>query len=203
MKTRFLANVTDRISLIAASVLLLVLAAPGFAQTHIVNAFPAAAASTANKQLPNGVKIIARVQLEGQPVTRMYTQWEYGRTYLYIEHGQQSLTTVDVSKKRSPQIANHAPGRVEPERYEQLAEGGTILVSPMWHVNAGIDNLGGRGMLSILQSGDPADAKLLEAFGPGYCNLADRDHRLVYFASPSQLLVVQDNRMTAIDYTFD
>ena len=203
MKTRFLANLMDRISRIAASVFLLSLAAPGFAQPHIVNAFPAAAASSVNKQLPKGVKIIARVTLEGQPVTRMYTQWEYGRTYLYIEHGQQSLTTVDVSKKHSPLIVNHAPERVESQRYEQLAQGGTIQVSPMWHVNAGIDNLGGHGMLSILQSSDPADAKLLEAFGPGYCNLADRDHRLVYFASPSQLLVVQDNRMTAIDYIFD
>ena len=30
------------------------------------------------------------------------TQWEYGRTYLYIEHGQRSLTTVDITEKRNP-----------------------------------------------------------------------------------------------------
>lgn len=55
-------------------------------------------------------------------------------------------------------------------------------------------------MLSILDNGNPDDAKLLQAIGNGYSNLADRDSRLVYFASPSQLLIVQDNRMTAIDF---
>jgi hypothetical protein len=133
----------------------------------------------------------------------MYTQWEYGRTYLYIEHGRQSLTTVDVTKKRNPQIVNHTPGRVEPLRYKELAEGGTIQVSPLWHVNAGSDNLGGREKCSVLESSDPDDAKLLQAFGLGYSNLADRDDRLVYFASPSQLLILQDKRFTAIDYTVD
>jgi hypothetical protein len=52
-------------------------------------------------------------------------------------------------------------------------------------------------MRSILESGDSNDARLLGAVGPGYANLADRDHRLVFFASPAQLLVVQDNCMTA------
>jgi hypothetical protein len=70
-------------------------------------------------------------------------------------------------------------------------------------VNAGIDNLGGRGVLSILESGDPADVDLLNAFGPEYSNLADRDDRVVYFASPSQLLILQDKRFTVIDYTVD
>ena len=55
-------------------------------------------------------------------------------------------------------------------------------------------------MRSNLERSDPNDAKLLRAFGPEYANLADRDRRLVYFASPSQLLVVQDNRMTEIDF---
>jgi hypothetical protein len=62
-----------------------------------------------------------------------------------------------------------------------------------------IDNVGGREMYSILESLDPDDAKLLEALGPQYSNPADRDRRLVYFTSPSQLVVVQDNRLIAID----
>ena len=136
-----------------------------------------------NIQLPKGVEVIGRVALNGQPVIRMYTQWEYGRTYLYIEHGRQSLTAVDITQKRNPQIVNHAPEKITPVRYEDLADGGTIQISPLWNVNAGIDSLGGRGMLSILHSGDPADAEVLNAFGPGYNNLADRDDRLVYFAS--------------------
>ena len=107
---------------------------------------------------------------------------------------------MDVSIKRNPQIVNHEPGTVEPARYEQLFEGGSVQVSPRWNVNAGFDNLGGRGMLSILENSNPDDANLLQAFGPKYSNLADRDRRLVYFASPAQLLIVQDNRMTAIDF---
>ena len=49
-------------------------------------------------------------------------------------------------------------------------------------------------MRSVLEVSDPKDANLLGALGPEYSNLADRDRRLVYFASPSQLLVIQDNR---------
>ena len=204
MKTRFFATISNRISLVATGVLLLSLAAaPGFTQMHMLNAVPAVATTTGNVQLPKGVQVVGRVPLDGQPITRMYTQWEYGRTYLYIEHGRQLLTTVDVTKKRNPQVVTHAPGTVEPLRYEELADGGTIQVSSLWHVNAGIDNLGGRGALSILKSGDPADADLLNAFGPEYSNLADRDDRVVYFASPSQLLILQDKRFTAIDYTVD
>ena len=67
-------------------------------------------------------------------------------------------------------------------------------------MNAGYDNLGGRGMLGTLDNSNPDEAKLLQAIGTGYSNLADRDSRLVYFVSPSQLLIVQDNRMTAIDF---
>jgi hypothetical protein len=54
-------------------------------------------------------------------------------------------------------------------------------------------------MRSALERDDANDAKLLGAFGQGYVNLADRDRQWVYFASPSQLLVVQDNRMREID----
>ena len=204
MKTKFFAMVSNEISPVATCVLFLSLvAAPGFTQMHILNAVPAVAATTGNVQLPKGVQVVGRVPLDGRPVTRMYTQSEYGRTYLYIEHGRQLLATVDVTKKRNPQVVTHAPGTVEPLRYEELADGGTIQISPLWHVNAGIDNLGGRGALSILKSGDPADADLLNAFGPEYSNLADRDDRVVYFASPSQLLILQDKRFTAIDYTVD
>jgi len=200
MKTRFFATLGDRIALIGALLVLISPAAPAFAQTRTVNAVPAFVVGSANPQLPKGTKVVVRIPLEGLPVTRMYTQWEHGRTYLYLEHGRQSLTTVDVTKKQNPQVVSHEPGKVVPARYEQLFEGGSIQVSPLWSVNAGIDNFGGRGMLSILDSGDPDDAKLLQAIGNGYSDLADRDRRLVYFASSSQLLIVQDNRMTAIDF---
>ena len=58
-------------------------------------------------------------------------------------------------------------------------------------------------MLSTLQASDPADAKLLQAFGQNYENLVDRDRRLVYFASPRYLFVIQDSRLTAIDLIND
>jgi hypothetical protein len=119
----------------------------------------------------------------------MYAQTEYGKTCLCIEHGRQSFTTVDISKKQNPQVVNHEPGKIEPARYEQLFEGGSIEVSPLSQVNAGFDNVGGRGMRSILESSDPDDANLLQALGPKYSNLADQDRRLVYFASPSQRLI--------------
>jgi hypothetical protein len=141
------------------------------------------------------------VPLNGEPVTRLYTQWEDGRTYLYIERAQQSLTTVDISKKKNPQIVNHAPGQVMPAQYEPLFEGGTIEVSPTPEVVAGVDNRGGSGLRSTLESSDPGDARLIRALGPSYSNLADREHRLVFFASPSQLLVVQDCRVTGADFS--
>ena len=63
-----------------------------------------------------------------------------------------------------------------------------------------MSSAGGRGMRSVLERGDASDAKLLGVFGQGYVNLAACDRQLVYFASPSQLLVVQDNRMRGIDF---
>ena len=133
----------------------------------------------------------------------MYTQDEYGHTYLYIEHGSQPLTVVDVTKKRNPQLVAHKPDDIEPARYEQLWEGGSIQVSPLFTVSAGFDSRGVHGLQSTLKAGDPTDAKLLRAFGQNYANLVDRDRRLVYFASPRYLFVVQDSRLTAIDFIND
>jgi hypothetical protein len=167
-------------------------AAPAISQTSVVDA--AVAASSASPQAPKGVKVLARVPLDGRPVTRMYTQWEYGRTYLYLEHGPQQITAVDITKKNDPLIVDHAPGKIEPERYQQLFEGGTIEVSPIWHVNTGVDNIGGRGILSVLQSSHPDDAQLLQAFGREDNNLVEPCRNLVFFASPARLLVIEDAR---------
>jgi hypothetical protein len=194
-----------RTAKIAAPALLffLSLAAPAFSQTRVMNGLPAAAVSWANTQVPKGVKVLAQVPLDGLPVTRMYTQWEYGRTYLYIEHGRQQLTTVDVTRKQSPQVVHHEPAIVEHRWYQELAEGGTIEISPSWHVNAGVDNVGGRGMFSILESSDPDDAVLLRAFGREASNLADRDRSLIFFASTTHLLIVEDGRWKGINYTIN
>lgn len=173
------------------------LAVSAFSQTSVVNA----ALATSPARAPKGVKILASVPLNGRPVTRMFTQSEHGRTYLYIEHGGQLLTTVDVSKKRHPQVVNHEPAKVEPKRYEELAEGGTIEVSLLWGVDTGVDNVGGRGMFSVLESSDPLDGQLLRAFGQESSNLADRDRHLIFFASPGQLVIVEDGRWQAPDYT--
>jgi hypothetical protein len=126
-------------------------------------------------------------------VTRMYTQWEYGRTYLYLEHGPQPITAVDITRKNDPLIVDHVPGKVEPERYQELFEGGTIDVSPIWHVITGVDNIGGPGILSVLQSSHSDDAQLLQAFGPDN-NLVEPCRNLVFFASPARLLVIEDAR---------
>jgi len=117
---------------------------------------------------------------------------------VYIEHGQQPLTAVDVTKKRSPRIVQHQPAQVEAVRYEPLVEGGSIENWPQ-QVTAGVDNRGGRG--SVLESSDPNDSKLLQAFVVENTNLVDRDSRLVYFASQSQLLIVQDSGGTSFDLT--
>ena len=205
MKRTQFETMGSRIAKIAAPtlVLFLSLAAPAVSQTNLVNAIPGAAVSSANTQVPKGVKVLAQVPLDGLLVTRMYTQWEYGRTYLYIEHGRQQLTTVDVTRKQSPQVVNHEPATVELTWYQELAEGGTIKVSPSRHVNAGVDNVGGRGMLSTLESNDPDDSVLLQAFGRESSNLADRDRSLIFFASPAQLLIVQDGRWKGMDYTIN
>ena len=198
MKTKLFASSGAGITLSAALALLLTV--PVFGQTRLVGAASAMAVSSATSQLPKGTKIIAQVPLQGQPVTRMYTQSEYGRTYLYIEHGGQPFTTVDITKRSNPQVVNHAPGNVEPGLYDELLEGGSIDVAPQWEVKAGFDTIEGHGMHSVLESSNADDAKLVQLFGTGYANLADRDRRLVYFASTRYLFVVQDNRMTAIDF---
>jgi hypothetical protein len=167
-------------------------ATPAISQTRVVDA--AVAASSASLQAPKGVKVLARVPLDGLAVTRMYTQSEYGRTYLYLEHGPQQITAVDITKKNNPLIVNHAPGKVEPERYQELFEGGTIEVSPIWQVRAGVDNIGGRGILSVLQSSRSDDAPLLQAFGSDDNNLVEPCRNLVFFASPARLLVIEDAR---------
>ena len=183
-----------------ALVFFLSLAAPAVSQTSLVNAIPGAAVSSASTPAPKGVKVLARVPLPGLRVTRMYTQWESGRNFLYIEHGSDQITTVDITKKRNPQVVNHEPTLVEPRQYEQLAEGGTIEISSPWHVTAGVDNVGGRGMLSILASTNAADAPILQAFGRDSSNLADRNRNLIFFASPTQLVIVEDHRWYGMDY---
>jgi len=183
-----------------ALVFFLSLAAPAVSQTNLVNAIPGAAVSSATAPVPKGVKVLARVPLPGLPVARMYTQWESGRNFLYIEHGSEQITTVDITKKRNPQVVNREPAPVEPRRFEQLAEGTEIVVSPPVRVVAGADTLGGRGMLSILESANAADAPVLQAFGRDSSNLADRDRNLIFFASPTQLVIVEDHRWYGMDY---
>jgi hypothetical protein len=202
MKCKQFETVGGRVAKIAAPALVffLSLAAPSVSQPNLVNAIPGAAVSSASTPVPKGVKVLARVPLPGLSVTRMYTQWELGRNFLYIEHGSDQITTVDITKKRNPQVVNHEPAIVEARRYEQLAEGTEIVVSPPVRVVAGVDTLGGRGMLSILQSTNAADAPILQAFGRDSSNLADRDRNLIFFASPTQLVIVEDHRWYGMDY---
>src|SRR5215469_35188 len=117
VKTKLFAALGEGIVGIAA--LSFFLATPVCAQTGFMNAIPAAAVSSTGPQLPRGTKIVAHVPLDGQPVIRMYTQSEYGHTYLYIQHGRYSFTTVDISKKGSPQVVDHAPRKIEPVLYEE------------------------------------------------------------------------------------
>jgi hypothetical protein len=197
LKNTLFAVLGDRVKL-AVLFICASLTLPALAQVGPMNMFPAAAASSSIVPLPKGVKVLASVPLEGTPITRMYTQREYGHTFLYIEHGQQPLTAVDITKKRDPRIVQHQPAKVEPVHYEPLVEGGSIENWPQ-HVTAGVDNRGGRG--SVLESSDPNDSKLLQAFVVENTNLVDRDSRLVYVASQSQLFIVQDNRWTPVDVT--
>src|SRR5215469_7202132 len=198
MNMRLFAALGDRFAKLVALVFCTSLIVPAFAQVSSLNMLPAAAASSSIAPLPQEVKVLANVPLQGTPITRMFTQREYGHTFLYIEHGQQPLTAVDVTKKRSPRIVQHQPAQVEAVRYEPLVEGGSIENWPQ-HVTAGVDNRGGRG--SVLESSDPNDSKLLQAFVVENTNLVDRDSRLVYFASQSQLLIVQDSGGTSFDLT--
>jgi len=199
MRRKFFATLGDQIGKIAGLSLCISLTLPTFAQNGLINVLPAIAVSSPVGQLPNGVKVIAHIPLEGLPVTRMYTQREYGHTYLYIEHSRESLTTVDVTKKRNPQLVDHQPAKIDPSSYVELFDGGSVEVPGRRHVYAGIDNQSLNSAFSNLERSDPNDAKLLEVFGQETSNLLDRDSRLVYLASPSQVLIVQDNRWTRID----
>jgi hypothetical protein len=205
MKSKQFETMDGRVAKIAAPALVffLSLAAPAVSQTNLVNAIPGAAVSSVSTSAPKGVKVLARVPLPSLPVTRMYTQWESGRNFLYIEHGGGQITTVDITKKRNPQVVNHEPALVEPWRNEQPAEGTEIVVSPPVRVVAGVDNLGGHGMLSILESTNAADAPVLQAFGRDSSNLTDRDRNLIFFASATQLVIVEDHRWYGMDYTIN
>jgi hypothetical protein len=201
MKNRLFAALGGNwVTKLAALFFCTALTVSALAQVGPTDMFRAVAVSSPVAPLPKGVKVLASLPLQGTPVTRMYTQQEYGHTFLYIEHSQHPLTAVDVSKKRSPQIVEHQPAAVDPIRYIPLFEGGSLENWPR-HVTAGVDNLGGRGILSVLERSNPNDATLLQAFVAANTNLVDRDSRLVYFASQSQLLIVQDNRPTAFDLT--
>ena len=109
-------TIGDRIAKVAAPALVffLSLAAPAFSQTNLVNAIPGAAVSSASTPVPKGVKVLARVPLPGLPATRMYTQWESGRNFLYIEHGSEQITTVDITKKRNPRSSTTNPHEWNP-----------------------------------------------------------------------------------------
>ena len=201
LKNRFFVVLDDWFAKLVPVFFCASLSIPAFAQVAPRNMFAAPAVSSAIMPLPSGVKVLATVPLQGAPITRMYTQREYGHTFLYLEHGPQSLTTVDVSKKRNPHIVEHQPAQVDPVRYEAASEGGSMEVWPR-HVMAGIDTHSGHGTFSsVLENSDPKDARLLQTFVAENTNLVDRDSQLVYFASPSQLVIVQDNRPTSYDLT--
>lgn len=201
MKNRFFVALDDWFAKLIPLFFFASLTIPAFAQVAPRDMFAAPAVSSAIVPLPHGVKVLARVPLQGTPITRMYTQREYGHTFLYIEHGQQSLTAVDISKKRNPHIVEHQPAQVDPVRYEAASEGGSMEVWPR-PVMAGLDTHAAHGTFSsVLESSNPHDARLLQAFVAENANLVDRDSELVYFASPSQLFIVQDNRPTSYDLT--
>ena len=201
MKNRFFVALDDWFAKLIPLFFFASLTIPAFAQVAPRDMFAAPAVSSAIVPLPHGVKVLARVPLQGTPITRMYTQREYGHTFLYIEHGQQSLTAVDISKKRNPHIVEHQPAQVDPVRYEAASEGGSMEVWPR-PVMAGLDTHAAHGTFSsVLESSNPNDARLLQAFVAENANLVDRDSELVYFASPSQLFIVQDNRPTSYDLT--
>lgn len=168
---------------------------------HAMNIEPAGAVSSVNVALPQGVKVLAQVPLQGSPTTGMYTQWEHGRTYLYVEQGREQLTTVDITKKQHVQVVNHQPGTVSATLSAERVEGGPLDVSPPNGAIAGVDNLRDHGTLSVLQVNDPHDAQLLRLFGGDSSNLVDRDRHLIFFASPTRLLVVEDARWYGVDYS--
>jgi hypothetical protein len=130
-----------------------------------INAAPAGATSTLNRGLPPGIKVLAQLPLEGPLATGMYTQWEHGRTYLYVEQGNLKLTTVDITKRRNPKVVNHQPEPVCRTQNLIAAEGGPLERTAPNRAVAGVANVKDRGTLSVLRVDDPEDAQLLRLFG--------------------------------------
>jgi len=171
-----------------------------FTHALAMNLDPTGAVSSVNVPAPPRVKILAQIPLRGLSPTRMYTQWEYGRTYLYIEQGDKQLTSIDITRKQILRVVDHHPEQPIAPQLES-ADGGSIEMFRQPGVRAGVDNVRDRGKLSILQPDDPRDAQLLRFFGYNASNLADRDRRLIFFASPTRLLIVEDERWYGVDYT--
>ena len=161
---------------------------------------PGGAISLQNVTVPQGVKILAQVPLQGPWASHMFTQWEHGRTYLYVEQGGEQITAIDITKKSDLRVVAHPPEPVAPTHYEP-ADGGPIEVMTQNAVTAGINNGKNASTLAVLQADDPRDAQLLRLFGYDSSNLVDRDRRLVFFASPTRLLVLGDNRWYGVDYS--
>ena len=130
----------------------------------------------------------------------MYTQWEHGKTYLYVEQGSLRLTTVDITKAGNPIAVGHQPEMVGTEQNVIAADGGPLAISAPHEAIAGVDNVRDRGTLSVLQADDPEDAQLLRLFGRDSKNLVDRDHHLAFFASATRLLIVEDARWNGMTY---
>ena len=166
-----------------------------------MNYDPAGAISTGNVLAPEGVKVLAQLPLQGPPATRMYIQWEHGSTYLYIEQSGK-LTAIDISKKQSLRVVNHQPEAVITPCYEE-ADGGPIELPSANAARIVVDNATDRGTLSVLQANDPRDAQLLRFFGYNTSNLVDRDRHLIFFASPTRLLILQDGRWYGADYSIN
>lgn len=173
------------------------------ALTHFaaISAAPPGATSPLSVALPAGVTVLAQIPLQGPPTTRMYTQWEHGRTYLYVEQGSLQLTTVDITKARSPRVVSHQPAATSNTPKLIAADGGPLDITAPNSAVAGVDNVQDRGTLSVLQADNPEDAQLIRRFGRESSNLVDRDHHLVFFASASRLLIVEDARWNGMNYT--
>ena len=170
-----------------------------FSRSLAMSGAPAGAVSSAKVSAPAGVKVLAQLPLPGPAPTRMFTQWEDGSVYLYVEHAGKQVTAVDITIKGDLRVVQHRPEKVIAPSYAQ-AEGGPIEISPKPRVRAGVDNVRDGGTLSVLQTNDPRDAQLLRFFGYDASNLVDRDRRLVFFASPTRLLILEDDRWYGVDY---
>ena len=153
-------------------------------------ASPALFASNHKAPDRNGesANVIAHVPLSGPSATRMFTQYQDGRRYLYVDQGAvNGVTVIDVSRPSHPVVVRHTTWPNDSASGDVRFLGSDLAISevPAQTVNQAPRTL---NVLDVVDAGRPA---VLQTFSGVTSVLSDQPRNLLYVANNDGLWILR------------